>query len=214
MPQEDSSRIKGRFGLSLTFTSLFTIIVVMLGAVSAAYVFGVMQGRKAAAPAMEQPAGKAGRAEVPEAPGPEKILRAQDLEYARALRGEDRRQPPEKPVQPQAASAPQPESASQAALEAQGQTGAARHSLVESLPDGQFDYVFQMAAFRDGQGADQLRERLEGHGLRTRLERAGSLFLVLVPMRGDARRVQELLEIAASLKLGEPLLRSRRPISP
>lgn len=43
-----------------------------------------------------------------------------------------------------------------------------------------FDYVFQVAVFKDEDSVDSLRQRLEGRGLRTRMQRDGKLFLVLV----------------------------------
>ena len=77
-----------------------------------------------------------------------------------------------------------------------------------------FDYVFQVGAFKDEESADSLRQRLEGRGLRTRMQRDGKLFLVLVLLRGDASRAAEVPRITEELRLGQPILRSRKPAMP
>lgn len=76
------------------------------------------------------------------------------------------------------------------------------------------DYVFQMGAFRDEASVDALRQRLEGHGLRTRMQREGKLYLVLVLLRGDKARAEEIPALASELKLGEPILLSRKKVAP
>ncbi|WP_300909396.1 SPOR domain-containing protein, partial [uncultured Desulfovibrio sp.] len=75
-------------------------------------------------------------------------------------------------------------------------------------------YVFQVGAFKDEESVDSLRQRLEGRGLRTRMQRDGKLFLVLVLLRGDAARAAEVPRITEELRLGQPILRSRTPAMP
>lgn len=75
-----------------------------------------------------------------------------------------------------------------------------------------FDYVFQVAAFKDEDSVDALRQRLEGRGLRTRMQRDGKLFLVLVLLRGDAARAAEVPQIMEEMRLGQPMLRSRKAV--
>ncbi|MBD5627152.1 MAG: hypothetical protein HDQ90_06695, partial [Desulfovibrio sp.] len=74
------------------------------------------------------------------------------------------------------------------------------------------DYVFQVGAFRDEESVDSLRQRLEGRGLRTRMQREGKLYVVLVLLRGDAARAEEVMRIAEELRLGKPMVRSRKPV--
>lgn len=81
-------------------------------------------------------------------------------------------------------------------------------------PGPMSDYVFQVAALRDEKSADVLRQKLEGLALRTRLERSGRLFLVLVLLRGNEERVAELKASLKALRLGEPVLRARTPAQP
>ncbi|MBD5538841.1 MAG: SPOR domain-containing protein, partial [Desulfovibrio sp.] len=76
------------------------------------------------------------------------------------------------------------------------------------------DYVFQMGAFRDEDSVDSLRQRLEGRGLRTRMQREGKLYVVLVLLRGDPARAEEVARIAEELRLGKPLLKSRKSVQP
>lgn len=202
-----------RYVARLSFTTLLTAIVVLLGAITAAYVLGVMTGRQATAPVKEAPVSSKSEEKAIEKL-PEKILQPQELDYALVLRGEERKPvlevPPlkknveEKPL----ATMPQPSDQAQAA----GSEQQAALPLPAAASANVEDYVFQMAALRDAQAADQLREKLEGHGLRTRLEKSGKLLLVLVVLRGDASRAQEVMEIAGMLKLGAPLLRSRKPV--
>ena len=59
---------------------------------------------------------------------------------------------------------------------------------------------------------DDLRQRLEGRGLRTRMERSGKLYLVLVLLRGTDERAVEIPRIMEELRLGTPMLRSRKPV--
>ena len=76
----------------------------------------------------------------------------------------------------------------------------------------QFDYVFQVAAFKDKDDADKLRARLESNNLRTNIEKSGKVLLVLVNYRGQADKVNEIKDILNSLKLGNPILISKKPV--
>lgn len=170
-----------------------------------------------------------------EGPG---ILAPEDLRFARALRNEDGapeppalQRPAPAPLAP-AVQAPVPASqgATQLPPQLSGQTGQTGQSLpgVAAQPGGapqglpmpqattqpgpMQDYVFQMGAFRDEDSVDSLRQRLEGRGLRTRMQREGKLYVVLVLLRGDAARAEEVTRIAEELRLGKPMLKSRKPV--
>lgn len=75
-----------------------------------------------------------------------------------------------------------------------------------------FDYVFQVGAFKDEESVDGLRQRLEGRGLRTRLQRSGKLLVILVLLRGNEARAAEVVHACESLNLGKPILRSKTPV--
>lgn len=72
-----------------------------------------------------------------------------------------------------------------------------------------FDYVFQAGAFKDEESVDSLRQRLEGRGLRTRVQRSGKLLVILVLLRGNDARAAEVVHACESLNLGKPILRSK-----
>ena len=169
-----------------------------------------------------------GTAAAPESPAadrePEGILSAEELRFSRVLRaapGEsvELASPPLPPAVP-----PQPVPA-QPAAPGNSQTAAVPPmppGMQAAVPEGQtappptpatmHDYVFQVGAFRDEASVDDLRQRLEGRGLRTRMERSGKLYLVLVLLRGTDERAEEIPRIMEELRLGKPLLRSRKPV--
>ena len=77
----------------------------------------------------------------------------------------------------------------------------------------QFDYVYQVAAFKTDEDADKLRTRLEGKGLHTRTQKNGKLVLVLVNMRGTEDEAFNLREDLRHMKLGVPIMVSQKPVS-
>jgi cell division protein FtsN len=76
-----------------------------------------------------------------------------------------------------------------------------------------YDFVFQTAAFNNADDADKLRSRLEGQGLRTRLQKKGSLHLVLVNLRGTDLDAANLREELQRMRLGAPLLKSKKAVA-
>jgi len=77
----------------------------------------------------------------------------------------------------------------------------------------QFDYVYQVAAFKSDEDADKLRTRLEGKGLHTRTQKNGKLVLVMVNMRGTEDDAFNLREDLRHMKLGVPIMVSQKPVS-
>ncbi len=75
-----------------------------------------------------------------------------------------------------------------------------------------FDFTFQVATFTDEVSVDRLRARLEGEGLRTKMEKTGKFYKVMVLMRGSNEQAQDLRKLMVSMKLGEPLQRSKKAI--
>ncbi|WP_374290044.1 SPOR domain-containing protein [Desulfovibrio desulfuricans] len=100
---------------------------------------------------------------------------------------------------------------------AQAQTGAqngaqaAKPAPAKTGP--QFDYVYQVAAFKSDEDADKLRTRLEGKGLHTRTQKNGKLVLVLVNMRGTEDDAFNLREDLRHMRLGVPIQVSQKPVS-
>lgn len=222
MAPDTDRRERRKIVLSLSFTTVLTFVFLVIAAMSAAYIWGVMSGRhldpdvsvKAESPATPLPVTTPEDSQAPVS----EILKPQELDFVHALRGDTRPVLPgpeaahEEKVLP--AQAPEPDA--QASAEAPATSaGAPQPPAADAGQSGAyFDYVFQVAALKDERAADSLREKLEGRGLRTRMERSGKLLIVLTPLRGDAVRAAEVYAIMRELRLGEPLLRSKKPVAP
>lgn len=200
--------------LSWGFTPVLTAVVLVITALTGAYVGGVMSGRHLFMPQQEAPES----APVREDPPKEGILKPGELDFAHVLRGQP---PPKTHAPPQAEPAPAAEDKpaepplEDKAAQVGDQTDASTEDAAAPPTPGLVeDYVFQLAALKDPRSVDALREKLEGLGLRTRMERNGKLYLVLVHMRGSRERVDEIIAIARDLRLGEPLLLSKKPVTP
>ena len=160
----------------------------------------------------------------------QKVLAAEELRFSRVLRNDAatgdaplKPMPPMTPVQPKPAGVVQagvPQGAAaqavpgvQGAQGAQGQ-GAAQTGGIAKAPQvsGLYDYVFQVGAFKEADSVDSLRQRLEGRGMRTKMERSGKLYVVLVLLRGDETRAAEVQRATESMGLGKPIQRSRKPV--
>ena len=152
----------------------------------------------------------------------QKVLAAEELRFSRVLRNDAatgdaplKPLPPMTPVQPKPAGVVQA-GVPQAVPNAQGSQGqgAAQGSGIAKAPpvSGLFDFVFQVGAFKDADAVDSLRQRLEGRGMRTKMERSGKLYVVLVLLRGDDARAAEVQRATESMGLGKPIQRSRKPV--
>lgn len=75
-----------------------------------------------------------------------------------------------------------------------------------------FDYVFQVAAFKNKAEANDLCARLEGGGFRVRQAKSGKVFLVLVSLRGAEADAANLREKMRKLKLGMPIVQSKKNV--
>lgn len=208
----------------LRLSSVVAVFFLAIAALSLAYIGGVMVGRDSCpVPVTEvvredaPPEEKAASEE--ESPDTQKILAAEELEFARVLRGEKKRLP--KASQPEANYDEKKREATadaQQTVKPEAKTDApvaspAEASVSPVAAGGLFDYVFQVGVFGNEAGADNLRQKLEGFGLRTGMEKNGKLCIVLVRLRGDEARAAEVVKIAHELKLGEPVQRSRKPVN-
>ena len=172
------------------------------------------------------PSGAAANSADETAEPKQKVLAAEELRFSRVLRNDAatgdaplKPLPPMTPVQPKPAGVVQagvPQGAAQAVPNTQGSPvqGAAQGSGIAKAPpvSGLFDFVFQVGAFKDADAVDSLRQRLEGRGMRTKMERSGKLYVVLVLLRGDDARAAEVQRATESMGLGKPIQRSRKPV--
>ena len=204
-------------GLRLRLPTLISACFLALAAISAAYVLGAMSGRHSlppirdnALPAAEALPGNLSADKDLPSKSADQILSAQELEFARVLRREENgplnklQANQEKVSEPQEAVNPPAESPPKASLQ---------KSLEAEQSTENSDFLFQVGAFKDEKTVDNLREKLEGHGLRTLMQREGKLFLVLVRLRGTPARAAEITALFSELGLGEPILRSRSPVA-
>ncbi|MCD7985373.1 MAG: SPOR domain-containing protein [Desulfovibrio sp.] len=110
-----------------------------------------------------------------------------------------------------AAGTPAPASA---APQTQGQRATAPAAQPKAQQaEALFDFTYQVAAFKDKADADKLRARLEGKGLRTRQQKSGKVLLVLVNLRGTELDAANLREELQRMKLGKPILASKKTVS-
>lgn len=224
-------------GLQLTLPVLVTAGVLFVAALVLAYLGGVMTGRAQWASSLEESraalaaaaatdgqkddaAGEGQAADADsaaEALAEASVLAASELRFSRALRAEPgARLEPVSPPLP-AAQAPRPAAGEAPAYPPmppgmQPAVPAGEKAPPPPTPTDMYDFVFQLGAFRDAGIVDDLRQRLEGRGLRTRMERSGKLYLVMVVLRGTDERAREVEAIAQDMHLGKPLMRSRKPV--
>ena len=148
----------------------------------------------------------------------QKVLAAEELRFSRVLRNDAATgDAPLKPLPPMTPVQPKPAGVAQAGVAPAQQGGAAGQQAAQSgiarpQTSGMYDYVFQVGAFKDADAVDSLRQRLEGRGMRTKMERSGKLYVVLVLLRGDEARAAEVLRSTEGMGLGKPIQRSRKPV--
>lgn len=212
-----------RAGLRLSPGSLVAVCFLAITAIALAYVGGVMSGRSyivrqteasrqeqmAALHAHEAETGELGDAVSGDADD-QRILSPADLGFVRALRSD---MPPDaatEATQSPAAVAPALPKPQEAAPPPLPTVPERAESHAQST--AMYDHVFQVAAFKDEDSVDALRQRLEGHGLRTRMQREGRLYLVRVLLRGDQTRAEEVVALMEQMRLGKPLLVSRKAV--
>lgn len=197
--------------LRLRLSSVAAAVFLAFVAMGIAYIFGVMSGRDARQQPLALEAetirnNDGGPAEGSGDGEDSRILAAEDLEFARILRNE--KPMPQKDTGP----AENPPAAGPPQRPEQDPESARAQPENKTVEDGGkiYDFVFQLAAFRDEGAADNLRQALEGYGLRTRLRRGGKMLVVLVLARGTPERAAEIGRIAERLRLGPPLELERK----
>lgn len=227
MPQNaDLPWLKQTATITLKPATFVSSALVLLVCWTCIFLLGVMAGRDNANSRphkqIEQSAAKNSPSSEPETMTPENqaIIDATDLRYQFTLKKgglidrleqgknalvaqilphmvPEKTAPKANTPKPETAEAPKTESAS-----AQGDAGR------------MYDYVYQIGTFRESDEAsiDRLRERLEGAGYRTRMQRSGSLRILFLVGRATAAIEEDVAAITRSFKLGPPLLRQKKPV--
>jgi cell division septation protein DedD len=219
---------KRAYTFSLSFSKLLTAVIVALIGVSWVFMLGVMVGRGYNPDAkINEITGRVlrGRQTPAVQEPPQAVLRPEELNFGAALR--------DKPlhnstaavgasdVQTPIAQSPIRQTNSTASGVAGNATAVQTAPPERIAPQGaqsaRFDVIYQVAAFRGAEQADRLRELLEGEGVRTNMEKSPakdgkSLYKVLAVRRGTEEDDKQLLAVLERLKLGSPLLRSKKPV--
>jgi hypothetical protein len=187
--------------------------VLIVVAVALAYLAGVMRGRSS----LEQQFADRKSAIAEALPGQgvadadsrkiqDKILSPEELRFASVLKNRPASGSQQQPLK----SAAPPEEKTADVVRTMPENESARPAPQEVM----HDYVFQVAVLRDEDSADALRQRLEGRGLRTRMQRSGRNLTILVLLRGNEQRAAEIPSITEELRLGKPMLRSKKTAAP
>ena len=231
-PRKGEPLSKRSYTLRLTFSSLLTAGIVLVIGIGWAFVLGVMVGRgynpEKKVPQLatllpaEQSASPAAREKVGDALPKAEVMKPEELRYASSLKGKPGQATPEpKPKNMQNATAPvlAPVALPGApvappALAQDHPGGVEQKPRVEAAPQGgaMFDFVFQVATFKDSDSVDKLRARLEGKGLRTRMDKDGKLLKVMVLLRGTADAAQGVQQQMVEMGLGQPIQRGKSPV--
>lgn len=228
---------KGSAGQGVSFfTSVLTAFLFLLAVIVLSFIAGVMNGRNYNIREQNREYeqllanGRNGQKSGPksgnEAAAQEQkpgILKPSELEYSRLLRSskEEKRQQQTRAQQTQQppAQAPGQTPGQTPGQPAQPQAPVTSQDGIQpvasALPSqGQiFDYTFQVSSLKNEASVDALREKLEGAGLRTKMERRGKVFVVLVLLRGDEARAQAVRETIAAISRGTPLDLGKKPVS-
>lgn len=211
-------------GLPFSIVSCVVGTFLVLACIALAYIAGVMSGRASAARDNNVRLGYAQPSEqITSAPTDEKIagvLSPEELEYARALRSDTAQRSKKNVVADKTGAPPKKEMPDQSSLQNSVPVETTVHRQVGTTVESSsspglpvlFDYVFQVAAMRTEDSVDALRQRLEGRGMRTRMQREGKMYYVLVLLRGDELRAAEVVQTLDSMRLGKPLIRSRKAV--
>lgn len=208
---------KRSFTLELSLSALITACIVTIIAFGWVFAFGVIVGRgyspekqmPAIAGLLPQPKQEV----VPEA----EILKPEDLTFMTDLK-----QKPGTAMQPTrlTQNATQPAAPAGAVTATRNGTKPASSPAGQTTPvqqpEGLFDFVLQVIAYKKSEQADSLRERLEGEGMRTRMavEKAqgGKVrwYRVQVLFRGSDADLEAMRERLAKMGIKDASVLSRK----
>lgn len=77
---------------------------------------------------------------------------------------------------------------------------------------GRYDFSYQVAAFKSLREAENLKARLQKNGIKSDVRKSGKVQLVVTNIRGTDEMAIALRGKLANLKLGKPLLLSKKPV--
>ncbi len=207
--------------LTISFSTATTFFVVLLGCVCMAFVMGVIVGRgdnpEAHLPqiAALMPADDNKTPATPkdntDSGSTSKVMPAEELDYSSILKNRAEVEPLAEEKNADVVSSAITEL--KQVVNKQEDVKTAVEEVEKPVAVANiFDFIFQVATFKEDASVDRLREQLEGKGLRTKMEKAGKFYRVLVLMRGTEEQAQTLQELMVEMKLGKPLQRGKKAI--
>lgn len=227
-PEDISSEQKG---IRLTGQFVFYTVFLMMVLMPVSFVSGLLYGRCEAEQeyALQSPMAKIQQealaeneqaeekdASEKEAQPEETILKPQELTFSRMLRAAPGEKIPEpgqiRPLKP--AAAPSVKEGEEAVAQTPGMSPATASGPQEApaMKADMYDFVFQIAAYKARSKAEDMRMRIESEGFRSKLEKSGRFYVVLLLTRGGDERVLEVRDVLHRMHLGDPLERSRTPV--
>lgn len=206
-PANEKKATKRRYTLSLSFAGLISSVIIIIIAIGWTFTLGVIIGRgynpEKQLPELAKllPAPEEQPVEEQEILKPEELNFMSELKQQTSSSEKAAAQPETKPAAPAVSAAPTPKKEKSASSE-----------VVRS------DYVFQVVAYKKREQADRLRERLEGEGLRTRMniekDQKGrpKWFRVQVLLRGTEEDASEVIDILSGMGIKDPQLLSKKTV--
>ena len=228
---------KRSYTLRLTFSSLVTAGIVLFIGFGWAFVLGVMVGRgynpetkvpqlATLLPAEDRAEGQAAREKLEDTLPKAEVMKPEELRYSTTLKGK----PGQNATDPRSRNATAANMAPVVAPQPAPTDGVTRPAATPGTPPSAqaavsqpkpektqpaeqlFDFVFQVATFKDTASVDKLRTRLEGEGLRSRMDKDGKLLKVMVLLRGSNEMGQAVRQQMVDMGLGQPLQRSKNAV--
>lgn len=117
---------------------------------------------------------------------------------------------PALPVKP-AQTNPQPKKGASQKAEAK-KPETKKSDAKQSPPKEIYNYTFQIAALRSQQEAETLKKKLGSLGLKSSIKKSGKVYLEMVQIRGGDNEISAMRKKLQTLKLGPPLLLSKKPL--
>lgn len=85
-----------------------------------------------------------------------------------------------------------------------------RRENAKAANQASYDFVYQVAAVKSAKDAASLDKKLKGLGLRSEAKKSGKVYLLLVSLRGKDADALAMRDKLRSMKLGKPLLLSKK----
>jgi len=204
-----------RFTFTLSTAGVATLAVVSAMALAWIFILGVLVGRgykpEQAVPQLAEIMPRA------EAPKPEGVLKAEDLQFYEAL---EKKPGPDEggsaPAKPKADKPTAPAKSEDKPAEAKPAAPAqAAPAAAKATTDGQFRYVYQVASLKSADMAKEYAAKLEKLGLSTSIEQAqasGTTWhRIMVHYTGTPESTDELKALLATQGVKKPIMKSKVP---